>query len=132
VHADTLLLERHSFGESFSGADFRFSEAMGSSWLVLNWDETILGDIPMDGPGHGGGIHNIHRHTTVRVQVPGLSYDTAAAQIVYTGSTGKIVCATVTEKHGLFGWKSMINLTGACRVFTSVENRAYSVYFEAK
>lgn len=75
---------------------------------------------------------SIVRHTVVKADVAGLSYDAAAAQIVFTGNAGKVVCATVTEKHGMFGTKSIITLTGACRAYEKYENRGYSVYFEAK
>jgi hypothetical protein len=77
------------------------------------------------------------------VQLPGLAYDAAAHAVVYDSSGTKYVCATVTERTGLFGHHLKVKNTGACTVTTVAANhaedtgwdinrfRAIDVYFEA-
>lgn len=126
AHADTVLLERHAFELNYEGTGFRFDAANGAAWMEVHLAERV--DMPVDMVPPAP----IVRRATVKVQVAGLSYDAAAAQILFTGEVGKVVCATITEKHGMFGTKSIITLTGACRTYQRFENRGYSVYFEAK
>lgn len=126
--ADTLLIERHGGEYSFSGTSFRFNDHDGTAWMIVGLSED-LGAPDFDMYPHGGPIT---RRETVTASVPGLSYDTAAAQIVFTGDVGKVVCATVTEKKGVFGMKQIITLTGACRTYTVRGRTDESVYFEAK
>jgi hypothetical protein len=126
--ADTLLIESHSWQYSFAGTNFRFNDHDGTAWMIVGLSED-LGAPDMDMYPHGGPIS---RHETVTASVPGLSYDTAAAQIVFTGNVGKVVCGTVTEKKGVFGMKQIITLTGACRTYSVRGHNDESVYFEVK
>jgi hypothetical protein len=127
ARADTLLIEGHSDLVSFGGAAFRFNAQEGTAWMVVNLFEDIA-DPATDVPFHGPLVH----HWSAAVSVEGLSYDAAAAQVVFTGQVGKVVCGTVVEKKGLFGMKQVINLTGACRTYSVREHRGENVYFEAK
>jgi hypothetical protein len=58
------------------------------------------------------------------VQLPGLTYDSAAHAVVYDSNGTRAVCATVTEKAGVFGRHLKVKNTGACTVATVVANHA--------
>jgi hypothetical protein len=57
-------------------------------------------------------------------QLPGLTYDAAAHAVVYDSSGTKTICATVSERSGLFGHHLRVRNTGACTATTNVANHA--------
>lgn len=121
AHADTVLVDRASYGNYFRGVDYHFNAEQGSAWVDVRFDADV--------PGVPGNHGITYTPVTDKLKwVQGLSYDAAAAQLVFVGSAGKFVCATVTHQ----GAKDWIKATGSCRFYSVQEHHGVSVYFEAK
>jgi hypothetical protein len=58
------------------------------------------------------------------VQLPGLTYDSANHEVVYSAAGQRTICATVTDKSGVFGNHLDVKNTGACTVSTVAVNDA--------
>ncbi len=88
-----------------SRIDYGTSDRLGRAWLVLHYEETW--------PCEEGGTR-CGTDTSVQVKVPGLAYDAAAKQVVFSGSGSEpVVCAKV--RHRGFPWfRDSFDATGNC------------------
>jgi len=119
---------------SLSSFHFEVNPETGRARVVADYtypDELIYG--PND---------DVRGPRSTVAQIPGLAYDAAAHEVVYDSNGTRTVCATVSQKGGLFGHHLKIRNTGACTVTASVTDhseddgwsihrfRAIDTYFE--
>src|SRR5690349_14803476 len=89
----------------FSRMDYGISERFHRAWLVLHY--TSRGPCP-------GADGECEVDDPVRVQVPGLTYDPTAKQVLYReGDAAPLTCANVVQHSFLRSWET-IDATGQC------------------
>jgi hypothetical protein len=88
-----------------SRIDYGTSERLGRAWLVLHYEDTR----PCE-----EGETRCGTDAPVPVKVPGLAYDAAAGQVVFSASGSEpVVCASV--RHRGFPWfRDSVDATGNC------------------
>ncbi len=93
-------------GLRLSRIDYGKSDRLGHAWLVLHYEQSE--------PCEEGDSGNCNMDVPVQVKVPGLAYDAAARQVVFSGSGSEpVVCATV--RHRGFPWfQDSFDATGSC------------------
>ncbi|MGK5083974.1 hypothetical protein WDW37_11795 [Bdellovibrionota bacterium FG-1] len=123
--ADSIPVLHYAAYDDYAGYRYIVDTAKGAASLQVSFTEVQPTDTT---PMHGSPFV---RHT-FDATVPGMSFDTAASQIIFMGQVGKVVCATVTEKHTVFGTKLMIRPTGSCDARVKRDVSGITVVFEAK
>jgi hypothetical protein len=118
VPSEYTPLNRPAFVEpvSMSGYHFEVNAETGRARVVVDYtypDQIYYG--PDDDAG--GPLSTV-------AQLPGLTYDEAAHEVIYESNGAKTVCATVTEESGFFGHHLKVKKSEACTVTTVVADHA--------
>lgn len=99
--SESRLIFKAPIGEQQASKSKRFAinSELGRAWVEIDvWHN----------PSETGEMH--------RVQVPGLSYDKAKAQVVFTANGQSVVCAKVQESGVLIFKHQRIEPTGDCEL----------------
>ena len=111
AQAATLLIDAQPYnGQRFSEAKYQVDESLGRAWIAVTTVSRPQGAKPI-----------VQVPQTENTQVPGLSFDAANHQIVFTGEKGLVTCASTSEKHGFWGPMLLITPTGLCSTRAAVE-----------
>lgn len=101
VAAETILvLEAPAGSHSEYSASFDVNKKLGRAWAVITETSYTFGDA---------------HYTDKRVLVPGLSYDQATREVIYTLGNERIVCSNLYNQRWVIDIGGSLHDTGRCR-----------------
>lgn len=111
---ETVVFESVPYSNRYYKIDtnYEVNPSMGRAWLEIEFQR----------------LRDSDRDKTVRVKVPGMSFDQNTKDIVYNG----VVCGTRYYKGGLFGGFYKIRETGNCQIKVIKDRTMYDDGFNTR
>lgn len=100
-----LVLEAPAGSHSEYAAALDVNKKLGRAWVVVTETSYTFGDA---------------HYTDKRVLVPGLSYDQATKEVIYTLGTERIVCSNLYNQRWVIDIGGSLHDTGRCRFAVEV------------